>query len=203
MAATFIDELPQESHNPFLEHQHFIQELLDDHTDAEIVTAIAARISTDYNLHTTARQVKSIGLKAGWLRASSGAKKAAKRAETRQQVENAISNGPARIFGRRWLITWLRLHGFKAHQVDVSIAQRLIDPDGVASHLPGLRKARLENYITSGPNFLWCLDGHDKFLQYGIQIYAAVDAYPMAGHNTSYVIDKPSSQLDHMVAPPC
>jgi hypothetical protein len=139
--------------------------------------AIAARILVDHNLHTTARQVKRIRLKAGWLRASSGAKKAAKRAETQQQVENAISNGPARIFGRRWLITWLRLHGFKAHQVDVSIAQHLIDPDGVTSRLPGLRKIRLENYITSGPNFLWCLDGHDKFSQYGIQIYAAVDAY--------------------------
>jgi len=227
MAAT-----PQESHDPFLEHQHFIQELLDDHTDTEIVTAlarrgfqtstrslqrrlhswgfqrlagasgvrngdtelteainhifhhttlndtaIAARISIDYNLHTTARQVKSIRLKAGWLRASSGAKKAAKRAETQQQVENTISNGPARIFGRRWLITWLRLHGFKANQVDVSIAQRLIDPNGVTSRRPGLRKVRLENYITSGPNFLWCLDGHDKFSQYGIQIYAAIDAY--------------------------
>jgi hypothetical protein len=139
MAATFIDELPQESHDPFLEYQHFIQELLDDHADAEIVaalarrgfqtsirslqrrlhswgfqrlagasgvrnggtelteainyifhhttlndTAIAARISKDYDLHTTARQVKSIRLKAGWLRASSGAKKAAKRAETQQ-----------------------------------------------------------------------------------------------------------------------
>jgi hypothetical protein len=233
--ATFIDELPQESHDLFLEHQHFIQELLDGHTNAEIATAlarrcfqtsirslqrrlhswgfqrlagasgvrnggtesdilaeainhifhhttlndtaIAARISTDYKLHTTVRQVKRIRLKAGWLRASSGTKKAAKRAETQQQVENAISNGPARIFGRRWLITWLRLHGFKAHQVDVSSAQRLIDPNGVTSHQPGLRKARLENYVTSGPNFLWCLDGHDKFSQYGIQIYAAVDAY--------------------------
>jgi hypothetical protein len=135
-----IFELPQESHDPFSAHQHFIQELLDDHTDAEIVaeltrrgfqtstrslqrrlrswgfqrlagaskvrnsnaesdilaeainhifhhitlnnTIITARILADYNLHTTARQVKSIRLKASWLRASSDTKKAAKRAET-------------------------------------------------------------------------------------------------------------------------
>src|SRR4051812_25370585 len=39
------------------------------------------------------------------------------------------------------------------------------------------RFSRLDNYVTSGPNFLWCLDGHDKLTQYWIQIYAAVDAY--------------------------
>jgi hypothetical protein len=38
MAATL-----QESHDPFLEHQHFIQEVLDDHTDTEIVAALARR----------------------------------------------------------------------------------------------------------------------------------------------------------------
>jgi hypothetical protein len=52
-----------------------------------------------------------------------------------------------------------------------------LDPEGVAQRQPGFRRPRLENYITSGPNFLWCLDGHDKLAQYGIQIYAAVDAY--------------------------
>lgn len=43
MAATFIDELPQESRNPSSDHQHFIQELLDDHMEAEIVAALARR----------------------------------------------------------------------------------------------------------------------------------------------------------------
>src|SRR5271156_1656824 len=76
---------------------------------------IAARIATDYELHTTARQVRSIRSRFGWLRASSGVKKAVQTAETRLQVENAIVNGPARVFGRRWLIAWLRLHGFKAY----------------------------------------------------------------------------------------
>jgi hypothetical protein len=41
MAATFVDELPQKSYNPFLKHQHFIKELLDDYIDAEIVAALA------------------------------------------------------------------------------------------------------------------------------------------------------------------
>jgi len=53
----------------------------------------------------------------------------------------------------------------------------LLDPEGVTRRTPGLRKKRLENYITAGPDYLWCLDGHDKLAQYGIEIYAAVDAY--------------------------
>jgi hypothetical protein len=140
--------------------------------------AIAARILTDYNLHTTGRQVRSIRSDFGWLRARSGARKAAQTAEVQHQVENAILNGPARTFGRRWFITYLRQQfGFRAGQEDVANALRLVDANGVASRLPGLRKIRLENYTTSGPNFLWCLDGHDKFSEYAIQIYAAIDAY--------------------------
>src|SRR5436853_27510 len=49
--------------------------------------------------------------------------------------------------------------------------------EAVIAWRPGLRKIRLENYTTPGPNFLRCLDGHDKFSQYGIEIYAAVDAF--------------------------
>jgi hypothetical protein len=139
--------------------------------------AIAARILTDYRLQTTGRQVRTIRSRFNWLRASSGSSQAARTAATKQLVHQVI-NGPGRTFGRRWIITYLREQfGFRACQVDVSTAQRLIDPDGVTSRLPGLRKIRLENYTTSGPNFLWYLDGHDKFSQYGIQIYAAVDAY--------------------------
>jgi hypothetical protein len=139
--------------------------------------AIAARILTDYGLQTTGRQVRSIRSRFKWLRRSKGPAKAAHTAATHHQVEQAILHGPGRTFGRRWLITWLRLHGFKAQQVDVANAQRLLDADGVTSRKPGLRKARLENYTTLGPNFLWCLDGHDKLAQYGMNIYAAVDAY--------------------------
>jgi hypothetical protein len=29
----------------------------------------------------------------------------------------------------------------------------------------------------NGPNWLWCLDGHDKLKPYGFEIYGCVDAY--------------------------
>jgi hypothetical protein len=37
--------------------------------------------------------------------------------------------------------------------------------------------AKMENSLQLGPDFLWCRDGHDKFRNYGIEIYAGVDAY--------------------------
>jgi hypothetical protein len=138
---------------------------------------IGARL-TERGLQTTGRQVKTIRLKSGWQRHSTGAQKAARAAQTLHQVEQVVTHGPGRTFGRGWMITYLRQHcGFKAHQNDVATAQRQLNPEGVAARRPGGRKKRLENYITSGPNFLWCLDGHDKLAQFGIQIYAAVDAY--------------------------
>jgi len=140
-------------------------------------TQLAARCLTYYQLQTTARQVRSIRSIFGWLRRSKDAASDAQSTSTHQQVAHLL-NGPGRTFGREWLTTYLRVHhGYKARRLDVSIAQRALDPEGVAQRQPGLRRPRLENYVTSGPNFLWCLDGHDKLAQYGMQIYAAVDAY--------------------------
>ena len=140
-------------------------------------TQLAARCLTDYQLHTTARQVKSIRSIFGWQRRLKGAASDSQSASTHQQVAYLLE-GPGRTFGREWLTTYLRVHhGYKARRLDVSIAQRALDPEGVTQRQPGFRGPRIENYVTSGPNFLWCLDGHDKLAQYGIQIYAAIDAY--------------------------
>jgi hypothetical protein len=139
--------------------------------------SIAARILSDYGLQTTGRQVRTIRSKFGWLRATTGLSKAANKAATQTQVAQLL-DGPGRTFGKAWLVTYLRqIHGYRARRDDVAAAQRLLDPEGLALRHPGLRKKRVENYVTSGPNFLWCMDGHDKFSQYGIEIYCAVDAY--------------------------
>jgi hypothetical protein len=93
-------------------------------------------------------------------------------------IQNLLYEGPGCSYGRRWAITYLRHQfGHRARHFNVANALKLFDPSGVASRLPGMRKARLDNYITEGPDYLWCLDGHDKLGQYGIEIYAAVDAY--------------------------
>src|SRR2546423_12218392 len=93
-------------------------------------------------------------------------------------MEHEIRNGPACTFGRRWFITYLRQQlGLKARRDDVAALLLAVDNEAVIARRPGLRKIRLENYSTPGPNFLWCLDGHDKFSQYCIEIYATVYAF--------------------------
>ena len=32
-------------------------------------------------------------------------------------------------------------------------------------------------YSVPGPDFIWCCDGHDKLAEWGIEIYAGIDAY--------------------------
>ena len=138
--------------------------------------AIAERIKTDYDLFTTARQVKSIRLMFGWLRHREGAGKTAQAQATVSHVLTHLT-GPGRAFGARWFVTYLRQLGIRVRRDDVAGALRQLNPEAVILRCPLLRKPRLENYTTSGPNFLWCLDGHDKISQYGIEIYAAIDAY--------------------------
>ena len=69
-------------------------------------TQIAARL-LEQGLQTTGRQVRSIRQRSGWLRITSGPDRAARAAATFQQVEQVL-NGPGRIFGRGWMITYLR-----------------------------------------------------------------------------------------------
>jgi hypothetical protein len=140
---------------------------------------IAERIITDYNLYTTARQVRSIRSIFGWRRRHRpGTQSDAVQTASIYNHVQALLNGPGRTFGREWFISYLRSQfGYRARRFDVANTQKALNPVGVASRLPGLRKQRQENYITFGPNFLWCSDGHDKLSQYGIQIYTAVDAY--------------------------
>ena len=86
-------------------------------------------------------------------------------------MEHEIRNGPARTFGRRWFIAYLQQQlGFKARRDDVAALLLAVDNKAVIARRPGLRKIQLENYSTPGPNFFWCLDGHDKFSQYCIEI---------------------------------
>jgi hypothetical protein len=46
------------------------------------------------------------------------------------QVQSVL-DGPRRTFGREWLVTYLRVHhGYESRRLDVSIAQRALDPAG-------------------------------------------------------------------------
>ena len=86
--------------------------------------------------------------------------------------------GPSRSFGREKLQTSLRQGGHRATEDHVHAPLKLLDDKGSEARKPGMKQKRqLQAPCIPGPNHLWSIDGHDKFRNYGIEIYAGIDAY--------------------------
>ena len=65
-----------------------------------------------------------------------------------------------------------------AREDDVRDALLTLDDKGIESRRQGPKKRYIGGeFITPDPDWLWCCDGHDKFRNYGIEIYAGVDVY--------------------------
>jgi hypothetical protein len=130
-------------------------------------------------LHISARQVHEIRMANGWRhRAADDTHLIQQRAETFTRVRDALQEGTCRSYGRGLLQSYIRLKGYIAREDDVRDAIAFYDPQGTRARRRGPDKHRKHGeFITPGPDFLWCCDGHDKFRNYGIEIYAAVDAY--------------------------
>jgi hypothetical protein len=145
------------------------------HKDDE---AIASALETQ-GLYISARQVRDIRMTNGWLRRTADATQIAEqRTETFARVQAALEEGTCRSYGRGFLQSYLRLNGYIAREDDVRDALAFHDAQGTQARRRGPDKRRTDGeFITPGPDFLWCCDGHDKFRNYGIEIYAAVDAY--------------------------
>src|SRR2546423_1952574 len=158
---------------PISRVQHLFQvDLLSD-------SDITAKIAEEYGLECTENQIREIRVSERLLwRNRSPTDQATSKATTQHLIQEYVLTGSGRAYGCIWASTFLKEKlGFRARRRDVAAAPRTLDPEGTAARTPGLRRARIEYYITDGPNQLWCLDGHDKISQYYIQIYAAVDAY--------------------------
>ncbi|KAL4788820.1 hypothetical protein BDV19DRAFT_375124 [Aspergillus venezuelensis] len=50
-------------------------------------------------------------------------------------------------------------------------------PEAVQRRLYNLQRHR-GAYSIPGPNFIWSVDGYLKLAPYGVEIYAAINAYP-------------------------
>jgi len=143
---------------------------------------IARRITEDYSIEhltVTARLVKRIRLEQGWLRRHNDPVAAEiQEASTIDAIEQLLAEGRIRQYGRRQLITHLaRKYGHRSRENDVRTALQILDEYGITSRTPRMKKKRLDNYVVPGPDWLWCLDGHDKLARFGIEIYGCVDAY--------------------------
>jgi hypothetical protein len=88
----------------------------------------------------------------------------------------------------------LRQQGYRAREDDVRNALKLQDPTGTKTRKPEAKRKRRLEYIVPGPNFLWSIDGHDKLANYGIEIYAAIDACEFYG-STSVTVTACNSAL--------
>jgi hypothetical protein len=140
---------------------------------------ISRRLKEDYNLQATARYIKTIRLRNSWLRRNNDLEaNQAQQAKTTHLIHELLQEGQIRQYGRRYLITRLaRQHGHRAQGRHVRQALQILDNHNMTLRAPGMRRKRQENYIVPGPDWLWCLDGHDKLARYGIEIYGSVDAY--------------------------
>jgi hypothetical protein len=103
--------------------------------------------------------------------------------EREQQLDNIeailISEsiiGDIEDFRRRTLYRHLQAIGLFHTKKQISNVYRLLCPDVIKGRLPGRRRERV-NYVLSGPNNIWHVDGHIKLEPFSIKIYAAIDSY--------------------------
>jgi hypothetical protein len=54
-----------------------------------------------------------------------------------------------------------------------------LDPEAIEARKPKFKagRDRIGKYVVPGPDYVWSVDGHLKFRDYGIGIYACVDGY--------------------------
>jgi hypothetical protein len=146
-------------------------------------TKIAERISSRFSTAVSVKQVKTLRLERRLLRRYGPENRETAEAHNHltAQLMEPILDAAGRSWGYRWLTNHLRSTvGHRANRDFVAAYQKARDPARVDAR--NVRNApnplnHRGNFVTPGPNFMWCVDGHDKLAPFGIQIYAAIDAY--------------------------
>jgi hypothetical protein len=148
------------------------------HTTLNNDNAIATALNHEGH-PITPSGVKEIRLSHGWRQHQPTQEQQQEQWEnTYALVGQALDDGRARSYGREMLQTALRRQGHRATEDHVRAAIKLHDAEGSEARKPGIkRKKNLKKPVIPGPNHLWSIDGHDKFRNYGIEIYGAIDAY--------------------------
>jgi hypothetical protein len=73
---------------------------------------------------------------------------------------------------------YLRYYGHRATEDHVRAIIKIHDVEGSKARKPSIkRKRELKRPVILGPNYLWSINGHNKFRNYKIEIYAAIDVY--------------------------
>jgi len=157
-----VDKIKWEFHNTF-------------HNDQQIAAAVGSAVGLDLSIW----QVQRIRLAHNWRRrAANDDQLLAQQAETHQRVEQALSDVP-RNYGRgHFKAYFISQEQYPARDNDIRQSLRTLDHQGTLARQLGPKKTRQGGeFITRGPDWLWCIDGHDKFRPWGVFIYAAIDAF--------------------------
>ena len=94
--------------------------------------------------------------------------------DLRHGVEEELYGSGSGI-GYRRIYKGLRLKGLIVRREDVRKEIKKIDPEGVA--LRRRRKLHRRRYFSSGPNYAWHIDGHDKLKPFGFSIHGCIDGF--------------------------
>ncbi|KAL4962587.1 uncharacterized protein BDV14DRAFT_178267 [Aspergillus stella-maris] len=125
----------------------------------------------------TARSLKYIRHQKGFLR------RLANPVADQAQVENVLNQlrtdlatGQIEGYGIGFLHQHFKNQGFLIGRDRLFSMYKQLAPAAVHRRLQDLQRHR-GAYLTPGPNFIWSIDGYLKLAPYGIEVYAAIDAY--------------------------
>ena len=88
------------------------------------------------------------------------------------ELEHGIIDG----YGRELLYAHFQQLKIPVARSRLFSIYRTLAPDAIDRRKRNMQRHRGE-YIVPGPNFIWSVDGYLKLAPYGIEIYAAIDAY--------------------------
>ncbi|KAM0803128.1 hypothetical protein BDR22DRAFT_802080 [Usnea florida] len=91
-------------------------------------------------------------------------------------IEEEAGKNVIQSLGRGMLVEHFRKLGHPVIRDRLFAQYRALFPDDVDRRLRDLQRVRGE-YVVPGPNLVWSVDGHDKLRDYGIEIYAGIDAH--------------------------
>ena len=84
-------------------------------------------------------------------------------------------DGPGCLYGYRAMWHTLKLDGIFVPRSVVEQLLKEMDPEGCSSRR-GRRLTR-RNYVSTGPNYCWHIDGYDKLKPYGFPVHGCIDGF--------------------------
>ena len=135
------------------------------------------RVLHKHGFNISKHQVKRFRLAHGMKRTRDLGNRDFQDQELQEKLRAIVSNSVATNFGYRMMYTYLcQNRKDRVSRNRVQAALKVIDPRGV-NRRDEQANRRQKKWRPPGPNWVWSVDGYSKLDDYGIQIYAGIDAY--------------------------